>query len=141
MKKIKIKLSKSQKFKKLCFFRFLKENGVFYDFFNQIRVKDPNMFFKIQRMLGYGFIAYALSNTYFDREKWRNIDLLWHVFIYEHQLYGLTYTCSKKDLLHNIKHYSQSFTNDIKKDVLEKLKSIIEREEENKKIKNKGVID
>lgn len=99
MKKIKITPTQEFRIQWLC--RFLKENMAYYTFINQLKKRNNinNIYqLKNENMLSLVYRMY-LNCSYEDEKYFIELHALWIIFIYEHGLYGKTYTCGKKTLI------------------------------------------
>lgn len=100
------------------FFRFLKDNGVYYEFFDitseiykQITKTNTEYFFiKNIKLNNYQLIDFIcetgiighLCNDDDKYDKWVNIDNKWLIYLYNNNLYGKRDLCSKRNLIDRI---------------------------------------
>lgn len=129
MKKIKLSKTQSENIRWLC--RFLKENDAYYRYFNHIekwlKLKKTDIGgWKDKKMIDYIYEAY-LACSYDDEDYFIWLNSLWLIFIYEHKLYGKSYTCSKKQLIEDVDNalFSMNYNNIENDEIKNKLSSIL----------------
>lgn len=134
MKKVKFSKTQSENIQWLC--RFLKENNAYYRYFQHMEnwcdlKKTDIVRWKHRHILNYIYEAHLVGNIN-DEKYFMILHCLWLIFIYEHGLYGKSYTCGKKQLIDYINSaliYVDYY--DIKNDEIKnKLTSILAKKKE-----------
>ena len=72
----------------------------YYTFINHLKRNNINNIYQLknENILSLAYRMY-LNCSYEDEKYFIELHALWIIFIYEHGLYGKTYTCGKKTLI------------------------------------------
>lgn len=116
MKKIKITEKNKQSYAHLI--RFLKDNDYYnemiYEFKESYGIETSMLeIIKEEQLQMIDYITDLGISFYYSRkgkEYWYEVDDKWLIYLYEHNLFGQNYTCSKKILMERIFDSIQSTT-------------------------------